>query len=66
MSELNSAIRSSVEWYRRVNVGALSDDARRLILERVKKKLGFNKTLQVLGIAKGSLHNYLHGVRKNP
>ena len=38
---------------------------RRIILERVKK-LGFTKTLEVLGIAKGSLHKYLSGVRRIP
>jgi len=53
-------------WYTKVNAGALSDEARRLILERVKKKLGFEKTLRALGIARGSLHNYLHGVRRVP
>jgi len=53
-------------WYNKVNVSALGDDARRLILERVKHKLGFTKTLEALGIAKGSLYNYLHGVRRVP
>jgi len=66
MNELKSAMPSSSEWYRKVNVGALSDDARRLILERVKRKLGFTKTLEALDIARGSLHNYLQGVRKIP
>jgi hypothetical protein len=53
-------------WYNKVNVSALGDDARRLILERVKHKLGFTKTLEALGIAKGSLYNHLHGVRRVP
>jgi hypothetical protein len=53
-----------VVW--RVDVRGLSDDSRRAILERVKEKLGFNKTLEVLGISKGSLHNHLHGVRRVP
>jgi intergrase/recombinase len=53
-------------WYNKVNVSALGDDARRLILERVKHKLGFTKTLEALGIAKSSLYNYLHGVRRVP
>jgi len=57
---------SANPWYTRVNASALSDEARRLILERVKKKLGFEKTLRALGIARGSLHNYLHGVRTVP
>jgi hypothetical protein len=51
-------------WYTRINISALGDELRRIILERVKRKLGFTKTLEVLGIAKGSLHNYLSGVRK--
>jgi transcriptional regulator with XRE-family HTH domain len=49
-----------------VNASALSDEARRLILERVKRKLEFEKTLRALGIARGSLHNYLHGFRTIP
>ena len=44
----------------------LSDDFRRAILERVKSKLRFNRTLEVLGISRGSLHNYLHGLRRVP
>jgi hypothetical protein len=47
-----------------VNASALSDEARRLILERVKHKLGFTKTLEALRITKGSLYNYLHGVKR--
>jgi len=38
-------------WYNRVNASALSGEARRLILEKVKRKLGFEKTLRALGIA---------------
>jgi len=57
---------SANPWYNRVNASALSYEARRLILERVKRKLGFEKTLKVLGIARGSLHNYLHSVRRVP
>jgi transcriptional regulator with XRE-family HTH domain len=53
-------------WYTKVNASALSGEARRLILERVKRKLGFEKTLRALGIARGSLYNYLHGVRRVP
>jgi hypothetical protein len=52
--------------YNRVNISALGDDARRLILERVKRKRGFTKTPEALGIARGSLYNYLHGVRRVP
>jgi intergrase/recombinase len=50
----------------RVDVGGLSDDSRRAILQRVKDKLGFGRALEVLGIARGSLYNYLHGVRRVP
>jgi hypothetical protein len=53
-------------WYNRVNASPLSDEARRLIFERVKRKLGFTKTLEVLGIARGLLHNYLYGLRTVP
>jgi len=49
-----------------VDVTALGEEARRLILERVKRKLGFEKTLRKLGIARGSLHNYLTGARRVP
>jgi hypothetical protein len=44
-----------------VNVGVLDEEARRLILARVKGKLGLKKALRELGIARGSLHNYLTG-----
>jgi len=53
-------------WFERVNVKALGDDVRRRILEKVKDKLGYNKAVEVLDISKGSLHNYLHGVRSIP
>jgi len=53
-------------WYDRVDVRGLSDDSRREILRRVKDKLGFNKTVEVLDISKGSLHNYLNGIRRVP
>ena len=39
-------------WYNRVNASAPSDEEGRHILERVKKKLVFEKTLRVLGIAR--------------
>jgi len=39
---------------------------RREILRRVKERLGFNKTVDILDISKGSLHNYLNGLRKIP
>jgi intergrase/recombinase len=53
-------------WFEGVNVNALSDDARRKVLEVVKNKLGYNKTVEALGISKGSLHNYLYGIRRVP
>jgi hypothetical protein len=62
MSELNVGR----PWFERVNVKALGDDVRRKILEFVKNKLGYNKTIEVLDISKGSLHNYLYGIRKMP
>ena len=46
-----------------MNIGALSDDTRRLILERVRRELGFTKTLEALGIARGSLHDHLQETR---
>jgi len=53
-------------WFVRVDVNALSDDARRSILEKVKNKLGFNEAIKILDISKGSMHNYLHGIRRIP
>jgi hypothetical protein len=63
MSELNT----QKAWFESVNVKALSDGVRRKILEVVKNKLGYNKTVEVLDISnKGALHNYLHGIRRVP
>ena len=42
----------------------LSEETRGLILERVEPKLGFTKTLEVLGISRGSPHNYLQGIKR--
>ena len=53
-------------WWAAVDVKGVGDDCRRCALQRVKDKLGFNRTVEVLGIARGSLHNYLHGVRRVP
>jgi len=50
----------------KINVKALSEDTRRAILQRVKDKLGFSKAIEVLDISKGSMHNYLQGIRKIP
>jgi len=53
-------------WFAKIDVKGLSDDSRRAILERVKGKLGFKGVLEALGIARGSLYNYLHGIRRVP
>jgi len=66
MSELTNELKVSSEWIHKVNVRGLSDDVRREILRRVKDKLGFNKTVEILDISKGSLHNYLNGLRRIP
>jgi len=66
MNKLMNDIKVSSEWIHKVNVRGLSDDVRREILRRVKDKLGFNKTVEILDIAKGSLHNYLNGLRRIP
>jgi len=66
MSELTNELKVSSEWIRKVNVKGLDDDVRREILRRVKEKLGFNKTVEILDISKGSLHNYLNGLRRIP
>jgi len=65
MAELKPDITSD-RWFESVNVSALSDDARRSILEAVKNKLGFSGACEALGIAKSSLHRYLTGERKIP
>jgi hypothetical protein len=51
LCDLLGEIMPANPWYNRVNASALSDEAPRLILERVKRKLGFEKTLRALGIA---------------
>jgi hypothetical protein len=48
MSELNVGR----PWYEKINVKALGDDVRRKIIEKVKEKLGYNKTVEVLDISK--------------
>jgi hypothetical protein len=62
--ELVSELNFDRPWYEKINVKALGDDVRRKILEVVKNRLGYNKAVEVLGISKGSLHNYLHGIRR--
>jgi len=64
--DYTSAVNSKDVWYESVNVEALSDEAKRAILEAVKNKLGFSKACEVLDIAKSSLHRYLSGERKIP
>jgi len=66
MSELTDDFKVSPEWIHKVNIKGLGDDVRREILRRVKDKLGFNKTVEILDISKGSLHNYLNGFRRIP
>jgi len=51
MAELKPDITSG-RWFESVNVSALSEDARRSILEAVKSKLGFSGACEALGIAK--------------
>ena len=53
-------------WYNRVDISALGDDARRPILEKVKRKLRFARALETLDISKGATHNYLHGAERTP
>jgi hypothetical protein len=61
MGELTSG-----DWICRIDVKGLSDDVRREIVKRVKDKLGYSGALEALGIARGSLFNYLHGIRRVP
>ena len=53
-------------WIYRIDVKGLSDDVRREIVRRVKDKLGYSGALEALGIARGSLFNYIHGIRRVP
>ncbi|MEM0026444.1 MAG: hypothetical protein QXT53_00725 [Ignisphaera sp.] len=57
MSELPISLSLHGRWFEKINVSALGNDVRRTILERVKNRFGHNKTVEVLGISKGSLHN---------
>ena len=61
-----SEFKAGGDWFDRVNIAALSDDVRRRVLEKVKEKLGFTKTCEVLDIARSSLHRYLSGERRVP
>jgi len=66
MQELREDFVPDGDWFERVNVDAISDEARCGILEAVKDKLGFTEAREVLGIAKSSMHRYLSGERKIP
>jgi hypothetical protein len=66
IGECSLELQPASSWFAGVDVRGLSDDSRRAILRRVKDKLGFNRSLEVLGVARGSLYNYLHGVRRVP
>jgi len=52
MSKLTGDFKGSSGGVRKVNVKDLGDDVRREILRRVKDKLGFNKTVEILDISK--------------
>jgi intergrase/recombinase len=65
MGEFNLELQAD-GWFMKVDVKGLGDDCRRAILQRVKDRLGFNGAIEALGIAKGSMHNYLNGVRRIP
>jgi len=62
----NSTVYSKDGWYESVNVEALSEEAKRAILEAVKNKFGFSKACELLDIAKSSLHRYFTGERRIP
>jgi intergrase/recombinase len=65
MGEFNLELQAD-GWFMKVDVRGLGDDCRRAILQRVKDRLGFNGAIEALGIARGSMHNYLNGVRRIP
>ncbi|MGC9107055.1 MAG: integrase [Infirmifilum sp.] len=66
MNELYPSSSSSPNWFTRIDVRGISSDSRRAILQYAKDKLGFSKAVEVLGISKGAMFNYLHGLRKIP
>lgn len=49
------------QWYEKVDVGGLSNNVRRAILQKVKEKLGFNKTMVLLEFRKGLYTTTLKG-----
>ncbi|MFP3209140.1 MAG: hypothetical protein RXR82_05510 [Nitrososphaeria archaeon] len=54
------------DWRDSVNVGALSAESRRAILEAVRSKLGWSGALAALGISGAALSRYLSGQRAVP
>ena len=51
-------------WYSSINISALDNELKSTMFSRVKSKFSSIKTLKVLGVSKGSLHNYLQGIRR--
>jgi len=49
------------DWRASVNVGALSAESRRALLEAVRGKLGWSGALTALGISGAALSRYLQG-----
>ncbi len=66
MSELKPQANNLIQWFMKIDVRGIFDNSRRAILQRVKDKLGYNKTIKALDISKGAMFNYLHGLRKIP
>jgi len=64
--EFISEFRAGGSWFDKVNVGALGDDVRRAILDRVRQKLCSVEAAKALGIAKSSLYRYLSGECRVP
>jgi len=64
-----SEFKVSIPWYERINIKALSNEVERKIFKKVKSKLGYSKTVEVLSISRGTLRNYLHylyGIKRVP
>ncbi|MCD6300614.1 MAG: integrase [Staphylothermus sp.] len=55
---------SGSDWRSMVNVRGLSNNARILILQAVREKLGFNEAWKALDISKSTLYRYLTGITK--
>jgi len=54
------------DWRASVNVGALSAESRRALLEAVRGKLGWSGALAALGVSRAALSRYLSGERAAP